>query len=147
MQIAIFAGNELNKPFQRAEYIIVAIALIFLFGAVQAKTETSLSVPAEFMYELTPPGSDNNFLRPGRILFDDEQDEIYVADPGHSRITIFDKNGTFLYEFPTNEYCGAPVDLAVDSEGYIYVLATTREGRKIFIFDYDGKFIRIFMSI
>lgn len=129
--------------------LILITATAWLLGlfspiSIMAQSETSLSVAAQFVRFLTVPGTENHLLRPGRILIEANTNEIYVADPGNSRVTIFDSKGIFLYEFSTVDQCGAPTDLAVDSQGYIYVLGTTLEGPKIFIYDFDGKFIKAF---
>ena len=142
--IAVFASDNLKMRIQRIMMSIILFAILFLSSAGQAGSQTTLSTPAEFVRELSLPGVDNHFLRPGRVLVDKAFGEIYVADPGHSRVTIFDRNGTFLYEFITAEQCGAPIDLAVDSQGMIYVLGTTLQGKKIFVYDFDGRFIRLF---
>lgn len=123
--------------------------LLILFSAVSVKAQSGnqLAVPAEFVKLLTIPGSEDHLLRPGRILIESATNEIYVADPGNSRITIFDPQGIFLYEFSTVEQCGAPLDLAIDSRGYIYVLGNTLQGAKIFRYDFDGAFINVFNPI
>ena len=107
-----------------------------------AQTESDLSVPAEYIRDLTLPGSQNHFLRPERIFIEPRHNEIYVADPGNGRIVILDPRGVYLYEFSTSEQCGAPSDVAVDSAGYIYVLGSTTSGRKVFVYDYDGLYLR-----
>ncbi|MEW5922508.1 MAG: hypothetical protein AB1746_00820 [Candidatus Zixiibacteriota bacterium] len=120
--------------------------LLIAFSAISANAQsnTQLAAPAEFVKLLTIPGSEDHLLRPGRILIEAGTNEIYVADPGNSRVTIFDPQGIYLYEFSTVEQCGAPLDLAIDSQGYIYVLGNTLQGPKIFIYDYDGAFISTF---
>ena len=130
---------------------VAAVAGILLLGSLTwfsspslllAQTESDLSVPAEYIRDLTLPGSQNHFLRPERILIEPRNGEIYVADPGNSRIVILDRQGVYLYEFSTSEQCGAPSDVAVDSAGYIYVLGSTTSGLKIFVYDYDGLYLR-----
>jgi hypothetical protein len=46
------------------------------------------------------------------------------------------------FEFSTAAQCGSPVDLAVSPQGRIYVLGTQSGGREIFVYDYDGLFLR-----
>jgi hypothetical protein len=124
----------------------IAVAAILVFSIcgntnLQAQSTATLSAPAEFLRYLTPPGTQNGFLRPTRIFTDPKFDEVYVADPGHNRITIFDKNGTFKFDFPVGARCGAPLDMAVNSQGIIYVLGSAPEGRQVMTFDYDGLFL------
>jgi len=142
--IAVFTSDNLKMKVQHIMMSIILFTILFLSSAGRAGSQTTLSTPAEFIRELSLPGIDNDFLRPGRVLVDNTFGEIYVADPGHSRVIIFDQNGTFLYEFITAEQCGSPSDLAIDSQGMIYVLGTTLQGKKIFVYDFDGRFIRLF---
>lgn len=126
----------LGKPFILV-LLIYAVSIIPAFAEPQQK----LAVPATFIRELQLPGSNNHFLRPGRILPDNVNNEVYICDPGNSRILIFDNEGLLKYEFSVADFCGAPTDIAIDSSGFIYVLGSTRTGKKLFIFDYDGEFI------
>jgi len=127
--------------------VIRVAALTFIFLAIEpisAETPLSLAVPAQYEYELLMPGSADNLLRPARVLVDSRTDEVYVADPGHSRIVIFDNHGVVKFEFSVSEYFGAPTDLAVSSEGFIFVLGSTRDGKRVKVFDFDGRYIRDF---
>ncbi len=62
--------------------------------------------------------------------------EIFVCDSRKQRIVIFDRQGLFLYQIPGGEIFRAPVDLAVDPEGYILLLA---HGGDVLRLDFDGK--------
>ena len=117
--------------------LIFAVSIINVF----AESPQKLAVPATFIRELQLPGSNNHFLRPGRILTDNVNNEVYICDPGNSRILIFNTDGLLKYEFSVADFCGAPTDIAIDSSGFIYVLGSTRTGKKLFVFDYDGEFI------
>jgi DNA-binding beta-propeller fold protein YncE len=112
-----------------------------LAHAQTSPAPTSLSVPAEFIRFVTPPGRSNEFLRPSAIVVDSKHDEVLIADPGHNRIVIFDASGAYRFEFGGTERFAAPIGLAVDSEGYIYVLGSTARGQRLFRFDWDGTFI------
>lgn len=112
--------------------------IIILSSSVKSD---ELSVPAEFVSYLTLPGTNNIILRPSDLFVDHVNGEVYVADPGNNRIVIFDSHRTYRYEFEGGKYFSTPVNVVVDSEGYIYVLGSTREGRKLFKFDFDGLFL------
>jgi len=101
----------------------------------------SLAVPAEFVKYLTLPGTADSFLRPAAIQVDRNFDEVLVADPGHNRIIIFDREGSYRYEFDAADHFSSPTDVVVDSQGFIYVLGTTRLGKRVFRFDFDGLFL------
>jgi outer membrane protein assembly factor BamB len=98
-------------------------------------------VKAEFVSELSLPGQNNQLLRPSAIHIDRQFNEVLISDPGHNRIVIFDNKGIYRFEFSGGENFSTPGDLVVDSEGQIYVVGTTREGRRLFVFDFDGLFL------
>jgi len=121
--------------------IKVILFIVIFFSWAWAKPTVraaGLSVPAEFVRNLQVPGRANHLLRPSAIFIDHEFNEVFVADPGHNRIAIFDSNGVFRYEFAGGSYFSTPVDVAVDREGYIWVLGTSKDGRKLTVFDFDG---------
>jgi DNA-binding beta-propeller fold protein YncE len=110
-------------------------------GTAQASDPISLSVPAEFVRELTLPGMMDHFLRPSAIYIDPHFHEVFIADPGHNRIVVLDADGTYRFEFPGADRFASPLDVDVDSEGYIYVLGSTSGGRRLFWFDFDGAYL------
>lgn len=109
---------------------------------LQSGETQSQSVPAEYIRDLKAPGRSNQILRPSAVYVDHQFNEVLVADPGHNRVAIFDTSGVFRFEFSGAGHFSTPVDLAVDKDGFIWVLGTTKEGRKLFVFDFDGLFIR-----
>jgi hypothetical protein len=127
--------------FRPALYFTIFSIGLAITNSVRAETEGVLFAPAEYIRQLFLPGTMNHFLRPARILIDRNHHEIYVADAGHSRIVIFDDAGIYKYEFSVADYCGAPRDLVVNSDGEIFVLGSTRNGKRIMMFDYDGLFM------
>ena len=118
----------------------VILPLLPVSGSFAGQNDNLYS-PAKFIRELAMPGSGNHFLRPGRILVDRNFNEIFVADSGNNRIIIFDRDGIYNFEFPVDEYCGAPSDISIDSQGRIYLLGSTSRGKRIFVFDYDGLYL------
>jgi DNA-binding beta-propeller fold protein YncE len=121
--------------------LLLLVIIVNLFTIVVAENY-SMSVPAEFERYLTLPGQTNHFLRPNAIYFDQRFGEVYVTDPGHNRIAIFDKSGSFKFEFAGGEHFSTPAGLAIDNQGRIFVLGTTTHGRQIFAFDFDGMFLQ-----
>lgn len=97
--------------------------------------------PAQFAFYINPPGTTERLSRPTSIFFDKYFGELFVTDMGNNRISIFDGNGRYKYEFTGGSYFSSPVDIAVDAEGYIFVLGSTSEGRHLFKFDFDGKYV------
>jgi sugar lactone lactonase YvrE len=70
-------------------------------------------------------------------------DQIYVAESGGERtIKIFDRDGELLDDFDppmTTPGERAPVGIAVDSEGRVFV--SDRKQRAIFVFDREGNYL------
>lgn len=121
--------------------ILFVIFFSYLTSSVYAQTKP-MSVPAEYVRNLEAPGRSNQILRPSAVYVDRQFNEILVADPGHNRIVIFDSSGVFRFEFSGAGHFSTPVDLAVDEAGLIWVLGTTRDGRSLFVFDFDGLYLR-----
>ena len=121
--------------------LLLILLIVNVFTIVGAQ-ERVLSVPAQFEKYLSFPGQADHFLRPGTIYYDSKFGEVYVTDPGHNRIAIFDKSGSFKFEFSGSEHYSTPMSLAVDNQGRIFVLGTTPAGRKVFVFDFDGLYMR-----
>ncbi len=119
--------------------ILIHLSLVFSGATVMAQ---GMSVPAEFVRDIQVPGRANQILRPSAVFVDHQFNEIFVTDPGHNRIAIFDSNGVFRFEFSGGGNFSTPVDLAVDGEGFIWILGTTKAGRRLLVFDFDGLFMR-----
>ena len=119
--------------------------LIISFQPAEALAQDNnavvMAVKAEFVREFSLPGQSNQLLRPSAIHIDRKFNEVLISDPGHNRIVIFDDNGVYRFEFSGGEIFSTPGDLVVDSEGQIYVVGSTREGRRLFVFDFDGLFL------
>ena len=122
---------------------LLTIVIIFTISPPSSFSR-ALSVPADFIMRLVPPGSNNDFLRPSDIFIDKYTNEVLVTDPGKNRIMIFDSTGTFSFEFEGADYFSTPTNIVVDSEGYIFILGSTKNGSKLFKFDFDGLFIKEF---
>jgi DNA-binding beta-propeller fold protein YncE len=116
--------------------------MVSLSAPANAQGNSLLSVPASVVRELTPPGTANGFLRPEGIFVDNRFGEVYVSDPGHNRIVAFDTSGLYKFEFSCSDILGTPGDVVVDSRGFIYVLGSTGSGKGIYLFDYDGLYLR-----
>jgi hypothetical protein len=118
---------------------LVMIALL-LAPTLAAAGGDARAVPAEFIRELTLPGSDH-FLRPAAICVDRNFDEVLIADAGNNRIVIFDTEGVYRHDFSCAGYFSSPLHVDVDSQGFIYVCGGTSAGRLLCRFDFDGQFL------
>ena len=90
----------------------------------------------------TAPGQ----LRMIRGVCLDDDDNLYVADTGNSRIQKFDPSGRFAFLFGSHGdgpgQMGVPQGVAVDEDGYIYV--TDKGNDRVQKFDHQGRFLLSF---
>lgn len=121
---------------------IFFVSLFALTSSLCAQAGELLAVAAIVVHELNYPGSANGIVRPEGIFVNREFGEVYVTDPGNGRVVVFDTSGLYKFEFSGNEVFGDPTEVAVDSDGFIYVLGSSRTGKGIYLFDYDGLYIK-----
>jgi len=58
---------------------------------------------------------------PSYVFVDKREGEIYVLDPGRSRIILYTEDGYPAFQLDRNRGLKAPSGVFVDEEGYIYV--------------------------
>lgn len=138
--------NRENQISSESRTIVTALSLVVVIVILvfpnTVLAQDNLSVPAQFIRELDPPGTSNSLLRPEQVYIDKKFGEVYVADTGNNRIAVFDTSGVFKFDFSGREEFGSPTDIVVSSAGYIYVVGTRmREGGSVFKFDYDGTYM------
>ena len=135
------SGRYLNRA--EISLIVKPITMILvLFLAGSAVSALELSVPAEFSYELRVPGKFNQISRPSSIFYDDQVGECFVADPGNNRIVIFDQKGNYVFEIAGTNHFSSPSEVAVDRDGFVWVLSSTSFSSCLTVFDFDGLFLR-----
>jgi DNA-binding beta-propeller fold protein YncE len=122
----------------RALFSLLILASLPLSAISQQSSPQPLTVPAEFLRDLLPAGSNSSFLRPTDIHVDANSGEIFVTEAGSNRVLIFDADGLLRYQFSCGDVMTHPTCLDVDPNGYIYVLGPGLDGRGIFRYDYDG---------
>lgn len=105
----------------------------------------SWSVAAEpIEYSIVPslryPEGDKVAPQPTGLSVDQRTGEIYIADASNARIAIYDAQRRYNFEFSTRDRLANPRQVAVDSEGRIFVLGDQRE-HTLAVFDYNGDFL------
>lgn len=84
------------------------------------------------------------------MLAMDRNDQVYVADPGNTRVQVFDTNGTFLRKWgqlgalPGQFPAGTPTHIAVSSDDRVYAGAGYYAGNGPKIFDTNGNYLKTY---
>lgn len=121
--------------------LALTLALLGVGVFSSARSQPGRAVPAIFEQSIQLPGEGDRIQRPSALFFDAAQGEIFVGDSSRNRIVIFSQNGTYRYEFSGLDRFALPLDLVVDSQGQILILGSTREGARLFRYDFDGLFL------
>ncbi len=95
----------------------------------------------EYVQRMHMPSRADDFGDPASVTADLHTGEIFVCDVRKNRIVVFDRDGLFLYMIPGGEVFRMPLDIAVDPEGYILLLAKHELEVRLLLLDFDGKFI------
>ena len=121
-------------------FVRVAVALAVTVLAGTAASADAL-IPS-YVRQLTTPLLLDQIGQPQAVTADPVTSEVFVCDSRKNRIVIFDPKGLFDFEIPGGDVFSAPIDLAVDAEGYLLVLATHQRHRALLELDFDGLFLR-----
>jgi DNA-binding beta-propeller fold protein YncE len=122
----------------RVGSLAVSLLLIATGIAVAADQEDR----PNYLYRLTPPVRSDEIGFAIAVTADPVTGEIFVCDSRRSRILIFDSEGLYRYQISGGEVFSAPRDVAVDQDGYLFVLAHHVDGRSLIQLDFDGMFMR-----
>lgn len=140
----LFGFLHETKARWRTEIALLACAIVVVSaGAAFAQESELLPLygPAELVRSLRLPGVADEIRRPLALHVDRHHDEIFVADTGANRIVVFDEAGLYRYQFPCADHIGTPQGIAVDSDGFVFVLGTSRQGPRLVRFDFDGLYL------
>ncbi|MDH3405032.1 MAG: hypothetical protein OEP45_15535, partial [Acidobacteriota bacterium] len=97
-------------------------------------------IPPRYAQRLRMPIRGDDLQQPRAVVADPHTGEIFVCDGLRNRIVIFDEEGRFRYEIPGGSDFQTPIDVAVDPQGYLFVLGQV-SGR-IMLLDFDGRLVR-----
>jgi hypothetical protein len=127
-----------HRPAARLSGWVDVAAVMLILGTMVLSADAGA---AKFLYNLSYPGNDAQFLDPGNVYFDPRHEEVFVTDTRNWRIVIFDKRGRYTFDFRDPDHLACARQVAVDSLGRIFVLRTCRESA-ISVFEYNGEFLR-----
>ncbi len=112
--------------------VAVVIGIVTLSSTVGATDQPT------YVRRLIPPVRGDSFRQPRSVVADLHANEIFVCDTQNHRIAIFDKDGLFQHELLGGGVFRAPIDLAVDPEGYLLVLGVHEGVKGLIALDFDG---------
>ncbi len=104
----------------------------------------SLALAQEPIYQklLKPPAVRDGVSFAGSVTADLAAGEIFVTDVRNNRILIFDAEGLFRFQINGGDVFSAPLEVAVDPQGFLLVIATYQLQRSLIELDFDGLFLR-----
>lgn len=109
-----------------------------MFALLQSGVAVAQTV--EIKETMRYPAGNMSSPQPTGMYVDWRTGDIYVADAASARIAIFDSQRRFSFEFSTRDRLSSPQQVAVDSQGRIFVLGDTRK-HTLSVFDYNGDFL------
>jgi hypothetical protein len=117
----------------------------FLAVGWSALLTATLPLAAEepvYVKQLDLPVAEDSIGYPQSVTADLTANEIFVCDSRQNRIAIFDGEGLFRYQIHGGRTFSSPTDLAVDRDGFLFVLANHDRRRTLIELDFDGLFRR-----
>lgn len=120
---------------------LILVVLAVLGSSLPGWAETPEGKRPLYSKKLQMPLRGDEFRSPQSVVAELVADEVFVCDPLYHRIAIFDRDGLFKYEITGGITFRAPIDLAVDADGFLYVLGTHKGDPGIVHLDFDGRFL------
>ena len=130
----------LNKSANRTPLGLDAWLLWLALGALLIWSGNLHAEAARCSYSLSYPESGAQVIDPGSVTCDMHTGETFVTDVRNQRIVIFDRFGHYNFDFSNAEHLAGLRQVAVDSQGRIYVLRSSVEAN-LSVFDYNGEYL------
>ncbi len=116
-----------------------------MLGALAIATAITAPVASQeltYLRRLEMPVAGDAIGYPRSVAADPHTEEVFVCDSRRNRILIYDGEGRFKYQIPGGDVFSAPIDIAIDPEGYLVVVANHQRRRTLIELDFDGLFLR-----
>ena len=130
----------LSYEYLMIKRFLTALILVYLIPPAVFAQSNGNALHARYLFDVKAVGREQGLLRPQQIRYDRNHQEYYVADTGNDRVVILDENGLNDFEFAAKDIFHAPTDIAVASDGKIFILGSMVGGRRIQVFDYNGEY-------
>lgn len=106
---------------------------------VAAGSEEALAIQPIYDHMLSLPSAVDRIGYPKGVTADINSDEIFVCDSRKQRLLIFDTSGFFKFQIRGGDRFEVPLDIAIDPEGFLFLLASRLGTWEILKLDFDGK--------
>ena len=138
-----------HQPRHVLRGVLLVVAAACSLSTAAAQTDVADDSPAAAATELTPyfvapmrlPNLADRIGYPQALTADPVTGEVFVCDTRGSRVIIFDEDALFDYQIVGGDLFSAPVDIAVDPDGILLLLANHQRRRAILELDFDGQFL------
>jgi len=124
----------------RTAQVATLLGAVVLLAAGNAVAQEP-SITPTYLQRLELPSRTDGFRQPRSVVADLHAGEIFICDTWNSRIVIFDQLGSYRYQIQGGTSFRSPLDVAVDPEGYIFLLARRGREARVFLLDFDGLYI------
>lgn len=129
----------------RAVAPLLAVALGLAVCAAGPPRARAAGDDLRYQRRLVLPTAGDQIGSGGAVHADRHTQEVFVCDTRNHRLMIFDGEGVFSYQIPGGSLFRAPIDLDVDPDGFILLLARHGEGGvyTLLRLDFDGAFVGV----
>jgi DNA-binding beta-propeller fold protein YncE len=116
--------------------------MLGVLAAAIAITAPVASQELTYLRRLQMPVVGDAIGYPRAVEADPHTEDVFVCDSRRNRILIYDGEGRFKFQIPGGDAFSAPMDIAIDPDGYLVVLANHQRRRTLVELDFDGLFLR-----
>jgi tetratricopeptide (TPR) repeat protein/DNA-binding beta-propeller fold protein YncE len=118
-------------------------SLIAVVNTVDA-TVAVIDASGRLQYSFAEAGSTPGRLSAPTDIAYSSRGRFYVADGGNNRISVYSRDGVFLFSFGSNDPAvklNRPTHIAVDTDENVYVLDSAPNGR-VSVYSHSGKLLK-----
>jgi DNA-binding beta-propeller fold protein YncE len=119
-----------------------AVTCLLILAATLHAAAAEAGGGGRYLRMLRLPESADALRQPLSVHADLHTGEIFACDRARDRIAVFDATGLFRAQIRGGRIFRTPLDLAVDPEGFIVLLAYREDSAALLLLDFDGAFVR-----
>jgi hypothetical protein len=123
------------------KWLLTSLILTYVIPPMVFAQSGGNNLHAKYLFDVKLLGREQGLLRPQQIRYDRNHQEYYISDTGNDRIVFLDENGLNAFEFSAKDIFHAPIDVAISSDGKMFVLGSLTGGKCVQVFDYNGDYL------